>query len=251
VFEWGEILNTNKRKLDGSSGGGGQKVAAEVNRFEQLWGDDSAATPLAAPIVTIMNGTMNGTNNNGSGNDGPNKSVSLANTTNQDALHPPQYKSYLTKRGGTFKTWRKRWFVLEAFTLQYYKREGDKKPKAAVSIGPKCKVLPSVSNKKIKKKRPNAFCLETEGRTYYLDCDDNATKSDWLFNIRKTIEMAKDAIRDYDQQKEEKKQRASLVAVEAEKEKNQSHKSSLSVVSVMGHQDDDTTDEDDSDNELL
>ena len=247
--EWWEILNTNKRKLDESSGGGGQKVAAEVNRFEQLWGDDSAATPLAAPIVTIMNGTMNGTNNNGSGNGGPNKSVSLASTTNQDALHPPQYKSYLTKRGGTFKTWRKRWFVLEAFTLQYYKREGDKKPKATVSIGPKCKVLPSVSNKKIKKKRPNAFCLETEGRTYYLDCDDNATKSDWLFNIRKTIEMAKDAIRDYDQQKEKKKQRASLVAVEAEKEKNQSHKSSLSVVSVMGHQDDDTTDEDDSDNE--
>jgi hypothetical protein len=246
---WFEVLNTNKRKLDESTAGGGKKVAAEVNRFEQLWGN-SEDVPLAA----------SGQPSDASSPDA--KSHKRVPTVT-DSLHPPHYQSYLTKRGGTFKTWRKRWFVLEAFTLSYYKREGDKKPKARVSIDPECKVLPSVSNKKIKKKRPNAFCLETHGRTYYLDCDDNATKSDWLFNIRKTIEMAKDAVRGYEHQRSEKerenKRKSMALAASSDDGSNNAsgstngsangirHAHTHSIESRIGHPDEDTTDEDEDD----
>ena len=78
--------------------------------------------------------------------------------------------------------------------MTYYKDEtfvAKGKPQAAISINSQCKVLPTVEKKKIRKKRPNAFCLETPSRTYYLDCEDNQIKSNWLYNLRKTVDMAK------------------------------------------------------------
>ena len=248
--EWFEVLNQNKTKLDETSSGGGQKVAAEVNNFLDLW----AVAPeeeLHSPKHDRADGASEST---------PHQPHRQSNT---ESLHPPMYSSFMSKRGGTFKTWRKRWFVLEAFTLCYYKKEGDKRPKATVSIDVNCNVLPSVENKKIKKKRPNAFCLVTRGRTYYLDCEDNKTKSNWLFNIRKTIAMAQAAVQDYEKGVQEKKRadkkRLSVMSgapppgsgrkahqgehTGGAQGGHKGHKSRASIESRIGHDEEDTTDE--------
>jgi hypothetical protein len=189
---WMETLLHNKTELDQAKlmGQREQKnIKGEVDRFNQLWGGGEAASD---------SGVLSGVHNRGASIDSTNPMVGsgsvIVGPSNDPSLHPPELSSYMTKRGGHMKTWRKRWFVLEAFTLTYYKKKDDKKPKARVVINAECTVLPVCENKKVRKKHPNAFCLITNGRTYFFDCDDNQLKSDWLFNIRRTISMAKDLL---------------------------------------------------------
>ena len=245
LTEWFEMLSTNKIELDqAASRKKDKKLGVELGNFNSLWGTggDDADTDDQDAANSMGRGSTGSRTSSAGGGAGPVTRKSMV--ASSASLHPPEYRSFLTKRGGTFKTWRKRFFVLEAFTLSYYKKEGDKKPKAIVSIDPECKVLPSVTNKKIKKKRPDAFCLETHGRTYYLDCENNEIKSEWLYKLRKTIEMAKDAVKGYEKEKvtkqreARKKKRESMV-----EESKSSHGRTDSTVSRIGHDDDDTTDE--------
>jgi len=41
------------------------------------------------------------------------------------SLHPPDYDGYLTKQGGSIKTWKRRYFILKEKTLYYYKTPKD------------------------------------------------------------------------------------------------------------------------------
>ena len=187
---WLETLLHNKTVLDQVRGQREQKnVKGEVDRFNMLWANEGANDIVGVPQASSESNFMD-ENSASSGERGKRTTVS-------GSIHPPEYSGYMTKRGGRMKTWRKRWFVLEAFTLSYFKVKDDKKPKAMVNINGQCKVLPNVENKKVRKKHPNAFCLITNGRTYFFDCDDKKLKSDWLFNIRRTINMAKGTLINY------------------------------------------------------
>lgn len=37
------------------------------------------------------------------------------------SLHPPDQDGYLTKQGGSIRTWKRRYFILKDRTLYYYK----------------------------------------------------------------------------------------------------------------------------------
>lgn len=54
---------------------------------------------------------------------------SLAGYGAQDLLPKAQKTGWLTKRGGRFKTWKKRFFILIQHNLFYYVKDTDKHPK--------------------------------------------------------------------------------------------------------------------------
>ncbi|XP_076360493.1 uncharacterized protein CG43867-like isoform X3 [Tachypleus tridentatus] len=81
---------------------------------------------------------------------------------------------YLTKLGGKFKTWRKRWFVLKNGVLSYYKSENDvnRKPQGQITLNELCRVN--------RAEGAATFELCTDKRTYYLTADSATTMEEWI-----------------------------------------------------------------------
>ncbi|XP_022255009.1 uncharacterized protein CG43867-like [Limulus polyphemus] len=81
---------------------------------------------------------------------------------------------YLTKLGGKFKTWRKRWFVLKNGVLSYYKTQNDvsRKPQGQIKLNELCRVnrAEGAAN----------FELCTDKRTYYMTAESATTMEDWI-----------------------------------------------------------------------
>jgi len=65
---------------------------------------------------------------------------------------------YLTKEGGKFKTWKKRWCVLKKNVIYFSK-----------------------------KKKKNCFEIQTPNRTYYLVPENEAEMNKWIESIRQSI----------------------------------------------------------------
>jgi len=96
-------------------------------------------------------------------------------TTAKTESGGPSKKGWLTKEGGVWKTWRKRWFVLESPSLKYFKHEGDKEPAGTIDLK-SCGHIRGVQYKKSK----FTFQVQTPSRTYYM-CGENADDRDkWV-----------------------------------------------------------------------
>lgn len=79
--------------------------------------------------------------------------------------------------GGSYRNWKKRYFILSDASLKYYTKEGDNTPKKVIDL----KQGRGVRNRKQcelewpKDAKPGlSFGLATESRTYYLYGDDKA-----------------------------------------------------------------------------
>lgn len=81
---------------------------------------------------------------------------------------------YLTKLGGKFKTWRRRWFVLKNGTLSYYKTQNDvgRKPQGQIVLDEVCRVN--------RAEGAATFEISTGKRTYYLTADSINTMEEWV-----------------------------------------------------------------------
>ncbi|XP_067143938.1 uncharacterized protein CG43867-like isoform X2 [Centruroides vittatus] len=81
---------------------------------------------------------------------------------------------YLTKLGGKFKTWRRRWFVLKNGTLSYYKTQNDvgRKPQGQIILDEVCRVN--------RAEGAATFEISTGKRTYYLTADSINTMEEWV-----------------------------------------------------------------------
>jgi len=93
-------------------------------------------------------------------------------------------EGHLTKEGGGFKSWKKRWFVLKEGTLSYYKAKGDTEALGVVSLATAGRI--QVTDRK---KKANGFEIPTPSRTFYLSADSEAERQAWI----DAIEHAKDA----------------------------------------------------------
>jgi len=84
-------------------------------------------------------------------------------------------EGYLTKEGGGFKRWKKRWFVLKGGDLSYFKNKGDQQSLGVIS-------LPTAGHIKAtdRKKKVYGFEIPTPSRTYYLAADTETEKQSWL-----------------------------------------------------------------------
>jgi len=84
-------------------------------------------------------------------------------------------EGYLTKEGGGFKSWKKRWFVLKDGELHYYKSKGETASLGAIS-------LQTAGHIKIsdRKKKVNGFEIATPSRTYFLAAENEPERNSWL-----------------------------------------------------------------------
>lgn len=94
---------------------------------------------------------------------------------------PPQYGGWLTKQGGSIKTWKRRYCVLKDNELWYYKNEVEaKEPQGKIVLDGY-----SVDEEVGKIKQPNAFRLyHPEARSFYISAESVKAKNAWMRVLR-------------------------------------------------------------------
>ena len=93
-------------------------------------------------------------------------------------------EGWLTKEGGGFKSWKKRWFVLEGGALTYYAKKGGEK-KGEIQL----KTCGSTRAEDYKDK-PHCFKIVTTSRTYHFCAPDGNSMKEWIeaiTNARKQV----------------------------------------------------------------
>ncbi|XP_076312352.1 pleckstrin homology domain-containing family H member 1-like isoform X1 [Tachypleus tridentatus] len=88
---------------------------------------------------------------------------------------------YLTKLGGKFKTWQRRWFVLKNGALSYYKTQNDvhRKPQGQIILNEICKVD--------RAEGAATFEVSTGKKTYYLTAESVSTMEEWITILQKVL----------------------------------------------------------------
>eukprot|EP00735_Rhodelphis_limneticus_P003600 TRINITY_DN15088_c0_g1::TRINITY_DN15088_c0_g1_i1::g.24920::m.24920 TRINITY_DN15088_c0_g1::TRINITY_DN15088_c0_g1_i1::g.24920 ORF type:complete len:204 (-),score=15.74,sp/Q8N4B1/SESQ1_HUMAN/32.99/8e-13,PH/PF00169.24/3.7e-19,PH_11/PF15413.1/2e-06,PH_8/PF15409.1/0.012 TRINITY_DN15088_c0_g1_i1:960-1535(-) len=94
---------------------------------------------------------------------------------------PGRVEGYLWKRGGRWKTWKRRWFVLQQATLIYYYEQGDKIPINFIQIQG-CEVKSSEAKTKSDR---YCFLLITRSHNnkrpvYLLGATDSDERDRWI-----------------------------------------------------------------------
>ncbi|KAJ5078432.1 non-specific serine/threonine protein kinase [Anaeramoeba ignava] len=100
-------------------------------------------------------------------------------------MQQKQIKSgFLTKQGGRWKTWHKRYFVFQDKAILYFKKQKSRSPIGVLPITKSAKV--SIANVKTKKK--HCFNLEIPGqRIYLLSACSDEDRDDWIQKISVVI----------------------------------------------------------------
>ncbi|KAJ3364232.1 hypothetical protein HDU91_002665 [Kappamyces sp. JEL0680] len=97
-------------------------------------------------------------------------------------LERPILCGFLKKKGEQRRSWKKRWFVLRAAKLSYYKNE---KEYETLNLIPLQKIH-SVSAIELEK-RQHVFGIVTKERTFYLQASTKAEMESWIEQIRSAV----------------------------------------------------------------
>eukprot|EP01100_Stratorugosa_tubuloviscum_P006251 TRINITY_DN270_c1_g2_i1.p1 TRINITY_DN270_c1_g2~~TRINITY_DN270_c1_g2_i1.p1 ORF type:complete len:486 (+),score=282.65 TRINITY_DN270_c1_g2_i1:362-1819(+) len=104
------------------------------------------------------------------------------------SLSNPTKAGFLTKQGGSIKTWKKRWFVLKADTLWYFKTQKDQEQTGLIKIESHSQCEFDASKKK---KNAFYFTLSTSNRTFSIFAESENVAKEWVSVIIKAIEQVK------------------------------------------------------------
>jgi len=102
------------------------------------------------------------------------------------SLYPPDKDGYLTKQGGSIKTWKRRYFILKGRTLYYYKTPKDQELTGKLDLEPS-----SLVKEEPGKKKPNLFSITTAKRIFFMFPDTAEEVKPWVEAVSKGIEVAK------------------------------------------------------------
>jgi len=92
---------------------------------------------------------------------------------------------YLTKQGGSYKSWKTRFCVLKGTYLYYFKDPSDKEPKGRVKLaGQMIRLLTPREAQSIVEKE-NVIQIYTSERTWYLYAEHEQEASEWAIVLRK------------------------------------------------------------------
>mmetsp|Transcript_4131 Transcript_4131/g.6212 ORF Transcript_4131/g.6212 Transcript_4131/m.6212 type:complete len:474 (-) Transcript_4131:134-1555(-) len=83
-------------------------------------------------------------------------------------------QGFLTKQGGSVKTWKKRWCVLKNGALHYSKRQNSAQL-GIIDLSTAAEIKISTS-----KKKKNMFSIETPNRLYQLSAESPKDREDWI-----------------------------------------------------------------------
>lgn len=97
---------------------------------------------------------------------------------------------FLTKEGAVRRNWKRRWFVLTADTISYYKAEKDTN-RDGKDLGTIFLKEVSTVNPTNYKKQQFCLAVATPKRTYYLCADSDAEMAEWQEAIQNQVDVIK------------------------------------------------------------
>jgi len=107
----------------------------------------------------------------------PNLRISVA------SLNPADKEGFLTKQGGSIKTWKRRWFVLKGKKVVYFKTRNDLEATGVIELEPDS----FVRDEKDKKKR-FMFSVGTSRRVFFICADNEKDMLSWIDSIKRNID---------------------------------------------------------------
>lgn len=99
------------------------------------------------------------------------------------SLNPADKEGFLTKQGGSIKTWKRRWFVLKGKKLYYFKTRNDLEATGVIELEQDS----FVKDEKDKKKR-FMFSVGTSRRVFFIVADNEKDMLSWIESIKRNIE---------------------------------------------------------------
>ncbi|NXP10236.1 PKHA2 protein, partial [Thinocorus orbignyianus] len=110
---------------------------------------------------------------------------------------PPVLKSgYCVKQGNVRKSWKRRYFVLDEFSISYYKYEQDKEPLRSILLRDVCKTHECLVKSGDLLMRDNLFEIITSSRTFYIQADSPEDMRSWIQAITGAVQALKTRPRD-------------------------------------------------------
>ncbi|NXL32677.1 PKHA2 protein, partial [Glaucidium brasilianum] len=105
---------------------------------------------------------------------------------------PPALKSgYCVKQGNVRKSWKRRFFVLDEFSISYYKCEQDKEPLRSILLKDVCKSHECLVKSGDLLMRDNLFEIITTSRTFYIQADSPEDMHSWIRAITGAVQALK------------------------------------------------------------
>eukprot|EP01091_Cochliopodium_minus_P009002 TRINITY_DN2134_c2_g1_i2.p1 TRINITY_DN2134_c2_g1~~TRINITY_DN2134_c2_g1_i2.p1 ORF type:complete len:1422 (+),score=367.59 TRINITY_DN2134_c2_g1_i2:21-4286(+) len=97
-----------------------------------------------------------------------------------------ELQGFLTKNGGSFKSWKRRWCILKDGFITYFKQQNDEQPLGAIPLEG------CLSVTKEKDKKDNLFVINTPYRVYELKADTAEAMDQWVNSINNCILSERD-----------------------------------------------------------
>merc|ERR1712137_1052070 len=113
----------------------------------------------------------------------PSRNMATKQKVSVSALGSPDKDGFLTKQGGSIKTWKKRWFVLKGDTLYYFKTQKDPEQTGEIKLE-----KTTTCTNEAKKKGKVYFAVNTPNRKYLIHADTEESANQWVDKINKAIE---------------------------------------------------------------
>ncbi|NXX83963.1 PKHA2 protein, partial [Urocolius indicus] len=105
---------------------------------------------------------------------------------------PPVLKSgYCVKQGNVRKSWKRRYFVLDEFSISYYKCDQDKEPLRSILLKDVCKTHECLVKSGDLLMRDNLFEIVTSSRTFYVQADSPEEMHSWIQAITGAVQALK------------------------------------------------------------
>ncbi|XP_049848756.1 PH domain-containing protein DDB_G0274775-like [Schistocerca gregaria] len=100
------------------------------------------------------------------------------------SLSDVDYQGWMTKQGGSFKNWKRRWFVLKGPVIYYFKSNA---PETEVQ-GQIDLTSQSFVRQEFKHGKKQAFAVATQKRIFFMYADQDEESAKWMSLISKAID---------------------------------------------------------------
>ncbi|NXY36335.1 PKHA2 protein, partial [Pomatorhinus ruficollis] len=104
---------------------------------------------------------------------------------------PPLKSGFCVKQGNVRKSWKRRYFVLDEFSISYYKCEQDKEPLRSILLKDVCKTHECLVKSGDLLMRDNLFEIITSSRTFYIQADSPEEMHSWIRAITGAVQALK------------------------------------------------------------
>ncbi|XP_030820114.1 pleckstrin homology domain-containing family A member 2 [Camarhynchus parvulus] len=103
----------------------------------------------------------------------------------------PLKSGFCVKQGNVRKSWKRRYFVLDEFSISYYKCEQDKEPLRSILLKDVCKTHECLVKSGDLLMRDNLFEIITSSRTFYIQADSPEEMHSWIRAITAAVQALK------------------------------------------------------------